>query len=108
MLSLDQFSLLSPSKKLQVIMMTLEEFSEVKIFGEMTEKLNQIQQPWDETLNTLWSIITEVYTLTIAQGKLLDEKQIQNYQKRIQSIQAQEAQEQEDADLYLLTELEGE
>lgn len=106
MLSLDQFSALPTSKKLQVIMITLEEFFEVKVFGEMNEKLQQIQQPWDSILITFWSVITEVYKLVIAQWKLLDTQQIVAYQRRIQSIQQQEYAEQEDADLYLLTQLE--
>jgi uncharacterized membrane protein (DUF106 family) len=91
-----------------VVMATLEEFNEVKMFGEMKEKLEQLENPWDQILTTFWSIIVEVYTLVIAKGKALDQEQIAWYQKKIQHIRLQEQEQQEDADLYLLNQLEDE
>jgi hypothetical protein len=45
MLTKDQFTQLGINKKLLVVMATLEEFNEVKMFGEMKEKLEQLENP---------------------------------------------------------------
>lgn len=105
MLTKDQFNQLWTDKKLPVVITTLEEFNEVKIFQDMKEKLQQIEQPWDGILTAFWSIIVEVYTLVISTGKILDQEQRAWYQRKIQQIRIQEQAQQEDADLYLLNEL---
>lgn len=84
----------------------MEEFVEVKMFQDMKEKLDQMEQPWDSILSAFWDIITEIYTLVIANGKMLDQAQLAWYHKKIQQIRLQEQEQQEDADLYLLSQLE--
>lgn len=99
---------LSREKKHKVVVTTLEEFGEVKIFQDMKVKLKQLEQPWDQMLDTFWDIISEVYRLVIAEGKVLDQELLVWYQKKIQQIRLQEESQQEDADLYLLNQLEDE
>jgi hypothetical protein len=45
MLTKDQFNALNTEKKLKVVVTTLEEFVEVKMFQDMKEKLDQMEQP---------------------------------------------------------------
>lgn len=102
MIWLEQFKLVDIPKKLQLVTDALEEFKEVKIFTEMKEKLNQITQPGENILTAFWSIITEVYSIVIAEWKQMDVAHHRRYGDIIKKIQQHELQEQEDADTYLL------